>query len=46
MREVSLLNYYKNIEQLLLETLVWVLLGRVFFACNHNESALEGLLLR
>ena len=31
-----LLNHYKTLKQLLQETLVWVILGRVFFAYNHS----------
>ena len=38
------LNHYKTLKQLLQETLAWFLLGRVFFAYNHNEFSLAGLL--
>ena len=38
------LNHYKTLKQLLQETLAWFLLGRVFFAYNHNEVSLAGLL--
>ena len=40
-----MLNHYKALEQLLQETIIWVLLGRVFPDYNHNEFSLAGLLL-